>query len=628
MMGSMNTTFQERPRRILLVDDSDAFVRTARDFFRTRDALTIESADSGTRALQVADQFDPDVVLLDFSMPDMNGIECARRMRSSGSRAAIVLVSAHDLGPFEEAARGAGVDGFIGKQSFATAVGRWLAGAPEDGQEMDLNRNPPRLTSGIEGLDQVLGGGFVVGHSYLVVGKAGTGKTVFGLQWLREGLRQGEHGLYVTLAESAREIKDNAASFGWSLDGMALADLSPARDDSMLDEGEYRVFSPSEVENEPAWSAIAREIERQRPKRVVIDSLTQLRYLSNDAYQFRKQVVKFVNFLNSRQCTSLLCFEPTELVNETAAALAVNGVIHLRSGISPKLAVGLRSLQVEKMRATSFMAGLHPLRLGPQGHVVFPHVVEAVGSTAVSPGLLDTGIAALDQLLGGGLEEGTTTLLSGPAGAGKSTLGTHFAARQALRRRASIFTFEESAQMLLGRARATGAAVDGLVESGHLSVHRVSPLEHYPDEFLGKVRHAVEVEGSRIVMIDSLRGYTLAMEEFGSPQAHIHNLVAYLTRMGVTTILVSEVEHITGPSLVATDVGVGHLTDNIILMRHAEDAGRVLKVISCLKKRLGSFEPDLRELHMSSAGITVGAKLQHLRAVLTGTPVALDRLAA
>ena len=182
--------------------------------------------------------------------------------------------------------------------------------------------------------------------------------------------------------------------------------------------------------------------------------------------------------------------------------------------------------------------------------------------------------------------------------------------------------------MLLGRARSTGAAVDDLVQGGHLRVHRVSPLEHYPDEFLAKVRHAVEVEGSRIVMIDSLRGYTLAMEEFGSAQAHIHNLVAYLNRMRVTTILVSEVENITGPSLVATDLGVSHLTDNIILMRHAEDAGQVLKVISCLKKRLGNFEPELRELRMTSSGITVGAKLQHLRAVLTGTPASLYRRAA
>ena len=491
--------------------------------------------------------------------------------------------------------------------------------------EPGLKKQPPRLASGIEGLDQVLGGGFVVGHSYLLVGKAGTGKTVFGLQWLREGLRRGEHGLYVTLAESGREIQDNAASFGWSLEGMAMADLSPARDDSMLDEGEYRVFSPSEVESEPMWTAIAREVDRERPRRVVIDSLTQLRYLSNDAYQFRKHVVKFVNFLNSRQCTSLLCFEPTELANETAAALAVNGVIQLRSEISPKLAIGLRSIQVEKMRGSSFVAGLHPSRLGEQGHVVFPHIAEIVGSTAVAPALLETGIPELDQLLGGGLEEGTTTLLSGPAGAGKSTLGTHFAARQALRHRASIFTFEESPQMLLGRARSTGAEVDDLVQSGRLEVHRVSPLEHYPDEFLGKVRHAVEVQGSRIVMIDSLRGYTLAMEEFGSAQAHIHNLVAYLSRMGVTTILVSEVENITGPTLVATDMGVSHLTDNIILMRHAEDGGNVLKVISCLKKRLGNFEPELREMRMSSAGITVGAKLRHLRAVLTGTPASLHR---
>lgn len=479
---------------------------------------------------------------------------------------------------------------------------------------------PERVPSGISGFDHVLGGGLVRGHTYLLVGAAGTGKTLLALQWLREGVARGEKTLYVTLAETSREIRANARTLGWDLDGIEFVDLAPAGTSPGDEADEYRVFAPSEVEKAPMWRAICAQVAERAPRRVVLDSLTQLRYLSTDEHQFRKHILSLVNFLNSHGCTSLLAFEPDELQRETSVALAVNGVIRLRSEISAGLAIGLRSMEVEKMRASGFMSGRHPLRITDRGLEVFPHIVEQIADSSAGNHCYSTGIASLDELLCGGIESGTTTLLSGPAGSGKTTLGTHFLVKQAMHARAVLFTYEESAALVARRARDTGAPIDAALASGALRIERLNPLDRYPDEFLAQVRHAVEEEGRSFVMVDSLRGYQLAMEEFGSAQAHIHNLVTYLVGAGATSILVSETEHITSANLVATDMGVSHLADNILLLRYAEDAGRVTKVVGCLKKRAGTFEPELREMRITGAGIEVGTRLHRLRGILTGVP--------
>lgn len=484
--------------------------------------------------------------------------------------------------------------------------------------KMDHGSSAVRMASGVPGCDAMLGGGFIQGHTYLLAGSAGTGKTIFGLQFLQEGAGRGERALYVTLAESSAEIRQNARTMSLVLDGVDFVDLAPSGNALTAESGEYHVFSPSEVEKDPLWMSICAEVAARRPQRVVVDSLTQLRFVSTDEYQFRKNVLALVNFLNAQGCTSLITYEPDELLRETSAGLAVNGIIRMRSEVSVGLAIGLRSIQVEKMRGSDFIAGRHALRISASGHEVFPHVIEQAGGADIAAHCFSTGIEELDALLEGGIESGTTTLLSGPAGTGKTTLGTHFMVRQAPGR-GVIFTCEESPSLLIRRARTTGAPIDAAVASGSLRVERINPLERYPDEFLAMVRRAVEVEERSFVMIDSLRGYTLGMQEFGDAQAHIHNLVNYLSRKSVTTLLVSEVENITGP-LTATDVGVSHLADNILLLRYAEDAGRVMKIVGCLKKRAGNFEPELRELRITNAGIRVSGKLHHLRGVLTGVP--------
>ncbi|RMF93385.1 MAG: recombinase RecA, partial [Nitrospinota bacterium] len=424
----------------------------------------------------------------------------------------------------------------------------------------------------------------------------------------------------ITLAEPAEEITLNIAGFGWTLSDLDLLDLAPSGEPEASVAGEYHVFPPSEVEQGPLWQTIYQAVREKRPQRVVIDSATQLRYLSTDEYQFRKQMLHLVRFLNRQGCTTLLIFEPTELDREASVALAVDGIIRLRQEISPGRVIGLRSVQVEKLRGSDFMSGLHPMRFTEQGLVVFPHHIEEPGLARPGGECLSSGLPPLDLLLGGGLESGTSTIISGPTGVGKSSLGLHFlitAARAG--KRVVLYTFEEPVASILARSQGLGMPIDDLLASGTLSLLHVNPLQLYPDEFLMHIRKQVE-EGRQVVMLDSLRGYGLAMEQFGVLTAHLQNLVAYCHRQGVSIFLINEVEHITG-DLVLSELGISYLVDNAILLRYAEVEGRVIRVIGCLKKRLGNFQPELREIRITVEGVQVGEKLEGLHGVLTGIPV-------
>ena len=482
-----------------------------------------------------------------------------------------------------------------------------------------------RVTTGIPGVDEMFHGGLIPHRSYLLVGGAGSGKTVFSVQWLLEGRRRGERLLYITLTEPANDIQRNMRSFGWRVEGIDMLDLTPSGDADEGDE-EYQLFSPSEVEHVTVWQAIYTAVKEKRPQRLVIDSVTQLRYLSTDEYQFRKKILGLVSFLNKSECTSLLSFEISELERETSVGLAVDGLIRLRAEVSPSRVIGLRSIQIEKFRGSNFISGMHAMRISDDGIHVFPHRIEPIGGHHPTVELLSSGILQLDELLGGGLESGTTTIISGPSGVGKTTLGVAFLiSAVAAGKRAVLFTFEEAVESLMIRSRGIGVPLETALEAGTLKIVRLNPMEQYPDEFLEKVRDAVEHQGFELVMIDSLRGYQLEMEQFGTPLDHIRNLVHYLNRHGVTSFLINEVEYITG-TLRVTEMAVSHLADNIILLRYAEYAGKVIKVFACLKKRLGNFQPDLRELHITAEGIRVGEKLTNLRGVLTGVPEYADQV--
>lgn len=476
-----------------------------------------------------------------------------------------------------------------------------------------------RISTGVPGLDEILHGGLLPQRSYLVVGGAGTGKTLLSLQFLLAAGTSEDQAMYVTLAEPAADIRRNVEVLGWNLGKIDFIDLSPR--EQPTGQGEYHVFAPSEVEQSRVWKGLVDAIEDRRPTRLVIDSVTQLDYLSTDEYQFRKQILALVAYLGRNGCTSYLLHEPSMLDREASVGLAVDGIIRIGRTISPGLAIGLRSVQVDKLRGSDFISGLHPLMIDGDGITVFPHRVESLGEHRLGERQIGSGIAALDELLGGGLESGTTALFSGPAGAGKTTLGMSFLCEAARSEGRSVaYTFEESLESIASRCENIGIPARPLLASGALRIERVNPLQLYPDQFLAMIRSAVEQQGCTTVMVDSLRGYELAMEEFGQAKAHIHNLVTYLNRKGVTTLLISEVEHITSTELRATDLGVSHLADSIVLMRYAEHAGQVIKIINCLKKRNSDFQPELRQFNITSQGIRVSEKLQHLRGILTGVP--------
>jgi len=477
-----------------------------------------------------------------------------------------------------------------------------------------------RVTTGVCGIDEITNGGFFSGSSYLVVGGPGTGKTILSVQFLRESAGRKARCLLISLNEPIESIARNVSSFGWTLDGIRTVDLSKAMSETRTD-GEYSVFPPGEVEGEPVWRRIDRAIEEHRPEVLVIDSATNLRYLSTDEYQYRKHVQRLVNSLGERGCTSLLLFESSELNRETSLALIVDGVISLKNEISPGRVIEIRTLEIVKMRGSDYMSGRHPLRISSDGVTVYPHRIEKSEGQVYERCVLPSGVPELDHILMGGISSGTSTLITGPSGVGKTSLAAQFlvtAARSG--RRGVFYTFEEGVGSIVERCRALGLPLDEAMEDGSIDVREVNPLELYPDEFLEVMRRDVEREGRSFVVLDSLRSYNLAMEQFGNIPANVQNILNYLKRNKASIILINEMEKLTG-ELRITELGVSYLSDNVLMIRYAECNGEVIKVISCLKMRHGDFLPELREFKITKDGIKVGDKLRHLRGVLTGVPV-------
>jgi len=476
-----------------------------------------------------------------------------------------------------------------------------------------------RVSTGIEGLDEIMKGGFVPASSYLIVGPAGSGKTILSLQFFNECARRKEACLYFTFAEPVEAIRKNTAAFGWDLTDIVFVDFTKLDHDDYLN-GEYSVFPPGDVERAPAWQRIYKALEEHKPERVVIDSATFLRYLSIDDYQYRKQIQKLINHLAAIKCLSLLLFEPTELAQSTSIALAVDCVLSISNEITRQKVSEFRTLEINKMRGSSFLAGRHPLRISSNGITVWPHRVEQMKSIAFSRKILSSGVEALDTMLCGGVSSGTCTILSGPSGVGKSSLGAQFLATAAAGGlKGAYYTFEEGSASILQRANSIKIPLEKLIQKGTVLLREINPLELYPDEFLEILRTDIEKNGVEVVMLDNLRGYNLAMEEFGNLVANMQNIVNYIRRRPATLFLVNEVEKLTGDVQV-TDSGVSYLSDNVLLLRYAEYNGEIIKLISCLKKRLSNFDPALRELKITGNGILVGDKLDYLRGLLTGVP--------
>ncbi len=476
-----------------------------------------------------------------------------------------------------------------------------------------------RLATGNAGLDNILNGGFPANRLYLVEGDPGTGKTTLALQFLLEGARRGEPVLYVTLSETKEELIAVARSHGWSLEGVSLHELVPP-EESLKTESQYTIFHPSEVELGETTRAVIEEVERIQPRRVVFDSLSEMRLLARDPLRYRRQILALKQFFSGRKSTVLLLDDRTSADADLQVQSIAHGVLMLEQ-LELDYGAERRRLRVSKLRGSRFLGGFHDFTIRTGGVEVFPRLVAAGRGGEFKPGAVESGVAELDALLGGGLDRGTATLVLGPAGSGKSSLASHFAAAAAVRgERAAAFIFDEGVNTYLNRAAGLGTDLRAAVEAGHLTVQQVDPAELSPGEFAHAVCAAVEDGGARLVVIDSLNGYLQAMPDERFLTAQMHELLTFLNQQGVVTILVMAQHGFLGS--MSSPVDVSYLADTVVLLRYFEAAGAIRRAISVVKKRTGRHEDTIREMRLSaSRGVEVGEPLTAFRGVLTGVPI-------
>ena len=462
----------------------------------------------------------------------------------------------------------------------------------------------------------ILAGGLPRDRIYLVDGDPGTGKTTLALQFLMEGRARGEVGLYVTLSETAAELHAVAASHGWTLDGITIHELASA-DESMLPENQYTVFHPSEVELGETTKAIMTTVDRLKPSRVVFDSLSEMRLLARDPLRYRRQILALKQLFIGRGATVLLLDDRTSSEGDLQLHSLANGVISLEQ-TAPDYGPARRRLRVVKLRGVSFRDGYHDMNLLTGGLAVFPRALPATTPFAARE-TVSTGVPALDKLFGGGLDRGTTVLVLGPAGVGKSALGTQLAAESARRgEKASVYLFDESIETYCWRAKGIGCDISPNDPKSLINVREVDPASLNPGAFTHLVRTAVD-EGARLIVLDSLSGYFNALPEEHSLLLQLHELFMYLRHKGVLTVVNLAQQGLIGP--MQSPVDMSYLADTVVLMRYFEAAGEVRQAISVMKKRSGLHERTIRELQLDGKGIRVGEPLTQFRGVLTGVPI-------
>ena len=472
--------------------------------------------------------------------------------------------------------------------------------------------------TGISGLDHVLRGGLPRNSLYLVQGEPGVGKTTLGLQFLLEGAKDGEIGLYVTLSETRAEILAVAQSHGWTLDGLSLFELSAVEQLLGLDV-ESTLFNPSEVELQETSQTILNEIERVVPARVVLDSLSELRLLAQSPLRYRRQVLAFKQYFAGRRCTVLFLDDRSSHPSDLQLESLAHGVINLHQHV-PAYGSDRRRLRVSKLRGVPFRSGYHELVIRTGGIEVSPRLVAAEHHKPFERGLVPSGVPELDRLLGGGLDRGTSTLLIGPSGAGKSVIATQFATAACNRgEHVAFFLFDEGRTTFLARAASIGMGLEAHVRSGAMTLRQIDPAEMGPGELAALIRSLVEEERCRMVVIDSLNGYLQSMPEVESVALQLHELLSFLAQSGVSTLM-SMAQHGVIGSMMASPIDVTYIADTVLMLRYFEARGAILKSIAVVKKRAGSHENTIRELSLSSKGIRVGDPLADFTGVLTGIP--------
>jgi circadian clock protein KaiC len=477
-----------------------------------------------------------------------------------------------------------------------------------------------RQKTGVAGLDDVLHGGLPRNRLYLVSGTPGVGKTTLALQFLMEGARRGERVLYITLSETEEEIRQVGKSHGWAFDGIDLFELSNAEQALRLDD-ENTLYATADVDLKETMRVLLDEVERLRPARVVFDSMSELRLLSQTPIRYRRQLLALKQHFAGRDCTVLLLDDQSAASGDLQIESLAHGVIVLeQEGVG--YGADRRRLRVSKLRGSAFRSGYHDFVVREGGLIVFRRLSAIEHRSARIAEHVPSGLPELDAVLGGGVDRSTATLLIGPAGAGKSAIATLFAHSAASRgETAAMFLFEERVGTLRRRAELLGMDLDAHIASGKILVQQVDPAELAPDEFTHLVRDAVEKAGARVVIIDSINGYYTAMPEGRFLTLQMHELLSYLAELGVATLLTMAQSGLVGT--MTSPVDVSYLADTILMFRYFEDRGRVRKALSVVKKRSGAHEDSIRELLLGGGGIHLGAPLCNMRGILSGTPLTL-----
>ena len=469
--------------------------------------------------------------------------------------------------------------------------------------------------TGVEGLDDILSG-LARNRVFLLEGSPGTGKTTIALQFLLEGRREGERGLYITLSETAEELRTNARSHGWSLDGIDIFELLPP--ENLLDEEQQQsLLYSSDLELGETTRSIFAAFEAAAPNRVVLDSLSEIRLLAQSSLRYRRQILALKHFFARRHVTVLLLDDLTTDVGDKTVHSVAHGVLRLEE-LAPDYGSDRRRLKVIKYRGQRFRGGFHDFVIETGGVRVFPRLVSSEHKTGFRREQLLSENAELNALLGGGVERGSSVLALGPAGSGKSILVLTFIANAIKRgEKAAIFLFDEERGLLVERSRALNLNLDDMLETGLLTLQQVDAAELSPGEFAQRVRHSIE-SGARAIAIDSLNGYQAAMPHENALLLHIHELLQFANRQGATTFLTVAQHGLVGE--MRSPVDLTYLADTVILLRYFEARGRVRRAMSVVKKRTSRHEDTIREYMIDSRGLTLGEPLTNFHGVLRGTP--------
>jgi circadian clock protein KaiC len=476
-----------------------------------------------------------------------------------------------------------------------------------------------RISTGVPGIDDILGGGLPAGHLYLVEGNPGTGKTTLALQFLLDGAAHGERCMYVTLSESKAELQQVAASHGWSLDPIDIYEMIPS-DEDLGPEAQYTVFHPSDVELSDNIVGILKQVSLVNPQRIVFDSLSEFRLLARDPLKYRRQILALKRHFNGRNTTVLLLDDRTAEGGSLDLQLQsiAHGVLRLQN-LERDFGITRRRLAMHKLRGSRFREGFHDYSIHTGGIQVYPRLIAAEHKPGFVHKQVPSGLKELDDLFGGGIDTGTNTLLMGPAGCGKSTIALRYAVSSAKRgEKAAIFTFDESLSTLIARGRGLGMDPQPFLDNGTLAIQQIDPAELSPGEFISRIRYLVEHQELSLVVIDSMNGFLNAMphEQFLAMQ--LHELFSYLGQQGIASLVTLAQHGFVGVTQAPVDVS--YLADSVLLFRYFERAGGVRQALSVVKKRSGQHERTIRELLFVDGTIKVGPALSQFEGVLSGHP--------